>query len=293
MLAQERSILAMHTPDESQSGGKTDASGHAMVVSHELLESAKRQIKEGCREAYEFIGECLTELECGLARGEWKVLGGMKVNVPVYEDVARTAGNGRTETVTEMIEFNESWVGNNYSLTADYPNVGNLAERQQIIEAWQKGACTFSEMRKIGFGDMAPETSRREIARDATIQSPLGQMIYQIEVLRERHMRAQRLVLEAQLAGQITKLGIPIDALAPELMSEFQNALSAGAPGGPMQGQPQGLPQGMPQGGQAPGGMMQLPNIAASALGGAVAGYTAGAGQDAAAASAVNPGGGV
>jgi len=284
LIAQYRATLQINQPDESQTGGKTDSSGHAMVVSHELLESAKRQIKEGARETVEWIGECFLELACGLARGEWKALNGHGVNVPAYEDVERTSDTGDTAMVSQVIEFKESWVGTNYSVTADFPAVGNPTDRQQKMDGWKIGAVTFDEMRE-SFGDMHPETTRRKIARDALIQSPIGQMMYQIEVAKARQMRVQEQVLQAQLAGELNKMGFPTDALAPELAGMPQQG--PGLPQGQPQGQIQALGPGMP------GGMTQIGNPAQQALAGEISGEMGQASRnaDAGAQLAIAPGG--
>jgi hypothetical protein len=280
LIADSRASLAINMPDEAQTGGQTDASGHAMVVSHELLESAKRQIKEGGREAYEFIGECLLELACGLARGSWKVLGRMRVNVPAVQDIERVADSGEKTKTAEVIEFNERWVGSNYRVTAEFPRIGNLAEQKMKMDLWAQGGGTFEEMREA-FGDMSPETTRLKIVEDAFIQGPIGQMLQTIEILERRKMYPIADMIKQQLAGELTKMGIPTDALAPELKS-----LAAGtAPGG-------ALPVGGPAGPELPGGMTTLPDMAQNSLAGAVSGEMGIASRQANAEGqlAVNPG---
>lgn len=262
LLAEHDQELVMSTPDPQQFGEDTSDSGHAMVVGHELLTSAKRQIKEGARLAVEFIIEQTIRQLCGLARGRWKMTSGKGVNACLAVDVARTIERtGAQTTVSEIIEFNERWFGTNYSITAKYPAVGNLAERRQTFDDWQAGAGTFREMRESR-GDQSPETTRFEIARDKWFEGPLGQAVLAVEVAKARKQMELAAKLQQQVDGQLTQIGLPTDALAPE----FSGGGAAGSPG-------------------------QLPDMAGNSLNGAIQGEmgTAARQADATAAMTVNP----
>ncbi len=290
LITQHRATLQLNIPDESQTGGKTDSSGHALVVSHELLQSAKRQIREGHRYLVEFIGECFTELACGMARGAWEALNGHGVNVPAMADVERTVASGKSVTQQEIIEFKEHWVKNNYKITADYPQVGNLADRSQKLEGWKVGAVTWDEMREA-FGDTHPETSRMEILRDKVLQSPVGELMLMAEIFEEQKNRVLAEMVKHQLAGELTKMGVPLDALPPELRAmATPDATMAGGPAQLQPGQPTGQPM-LPSGGM-PGGPTQLGDMAQQSLNGAISGEVGQAARqaDSVAQVAVNPG---
>lgn len=264
LLAEMSTQLVTSMPDPQQFGDDNSDSGHAMVVGHELLTSAKRHIKEGARLAVEFIIECAIKLLCGLARGKWKRTQGRGINATIAQDVERTISrNGTTRTVSEIIEFKERWFGNNYHITARYPAVGNLAEREQTKQDWKDGAGTWEEMRESR-GDQSPETTRYKVARDQWFQGPIGQMVLAVEVAKERQMMELAAKLQQELDGQMAQIGLPVEALAPEF-----------------------------QGGA--GGSLAVPNMAANSLNGTIQGQmgTASMQADAMAADQINPAAGV
>jgi hypothetical protein len=266
LIADASQSLQINMPNEEQTGGETNASGHAMVVSHELLISAKRHIKEGSRRVVEFIMECIVELSCGLARGQWEALNGYGVQVPAYHDIARTIeSSGKSAKTSEVIVFDERWFGTNYTLTADYPAVGNLADRSQKMEMYAQGMGTFREMREA-FGDTSPETTRREILADKFLDGPVGQLSQLIEIVKERGMREVEQALKGQLAGELTKMGVPVDAMAPELQELAAQQASMAMPGAPVGAAPGGAPAAPPQGPTAIG------DLATNSLNGTIAG---------------------
>ena len=273
LIEDAKQSLAAQTPDAQQYGEDNSDSGHAMVVGHELLISAKRQIREGARLLVQFIVESSVEILCGLARGEWEQTNGHGINATIAQDVERTiTSTGSTETVSEIIEFKDRWFGNNYRVTARYPAVGNLAERRQAFDDWQAGAGTWDEMRETR-GDQHAETTRYLVARDQWLAGPLGQLAISARVAEIRQQKDLAAKLQAQFDGEMAKIGLPTDALAPELQ---QGAPAAG---------------GMPQGPQPPGSPMALPDMAGSSLNGAIQGQmgTAAIQADSAAAMTVNP----
>ena len=265
MLEEFRLTIAQESDNAEQEGRD---SGHAMVVGDQLLKTAKRQIPDGATACSEFAGEAVAELCCGLERGEWRASAGKGTEVYVFEDMERTLDSGEIRAVREAIRFRESWFGSNFSVTAKMPAEKNLAEVQQLQGLYEAGLAKFSEVR-AALGDESPETSLVEImAHRWLTTNPIGMLTVDIEVAHLRGMSDEAKRLEAVLAEQLNAAGFPNAALAPE----FQGQPGAGG---------QALPPGV-----------QLPDMGASVLGGAVAGQMGSAARqsDAAAQLAVAPG---
>lgn len=170
--------IMQSTPDESVMGGGGGESGHQDVIQNEYFEAAEEMTLEGARQALEFVGECAAELACSAARGEWRVLDGEGVNIPVYANVEIIPGNDTAKggPLRQLSEFKEQWIGhNNYDLTAYYPQEGNLAEVAQLAELRTQGLATFDDVMEAR-GKTSPEVERAKIDADRWLASPEGQM---------------------------------------------------------------------------------------------------------------------
>lgn len=236
------------TPDASVVGGGGGASGHQDVIQNEYFEASQEMILESARVALEFTGEVAAELACTAAKGEWAVLDGKGVEIPVYVNAEVTPGNdtAATSPLRTISTFKERWVGPGiYDLTAIYPNEGNLAETQQTAELADRGYATFEDVMESR-GKTAPEVERAKIDADRWLKSDEGMRYISERFAAYRGdleaKEQEELRLEGMLSGGQNPL--PVDALAQQGM----------------------VPQ------QAPMTGTQVPNMAASQLGGIVAG---------------------
>lgn len=263
------------TPDASVMGGGGGSSGHQDIIQNEYFEASQEMVLESCRQALEFVGECAAELACTAARGEWAVLDGKGVEIPVYVNAEVTPGNDteKTSPLRKISAFKERWVGPGiYDLTAVYPNEGNLAEIQQTAELADKGYATFDDVMEAR-GKTAPEVERAKIDADRWLKSEAGQLYLaqRFAAYRGQLEEAEKakLALDGRLSGGANPL--PTAALA-------QPALPGGMPA---------QPPGPPMTGTA------MPNMAASSLGGIVGGAIGAGAQmhDAQAVSQIAPGG--
>lgn len=308
------------SPADAAFGGGGATSGHDRALSREYLETSMNQVLDGALKAYQFIGERVLEICCGIT----KMTG---VAVPVYATVPVpqiTGERNRSKIQKQIIELKPEWVGPIYNLVAFYPKAAgeNLAELQQLAQLHLQGLVTFREFREKGFGDENPAATLIEIFTDQYLRTDAGKA--EIAQLAAEMMGAdsenekQKLIDE----NRLTPGGTPMAALPPELqalntgeippgvdpelfLTKLQGMLAhdaaraalnpsgplgpTGTIGGPPPGQgtvpnipPAMNPGGAPgptgpaptgQGAQAPNlSGMSLPNAAAQALGGQVAG---------------------
>lgn len=243
--------VAQSTPDASVVGGGGGASGHQDVIQNEYFEASQEMILESARQALEFVGEIVAELACTAAKGEWRVLDGEGVEIPCYVNAEVTPGNdtAKTSQLRTISTFKERWVGPGiYDLTAVYPNEGNLAETQQTADLADRGYASFEDVMESR-GKTAPENERAKIDADRWYKSEPG-LIY----LSQR-FAAHRGDLEAQEKAKL----------------QFEGLLSGGPEPLPTAALAQPEPVMVPQP-QGPMPGVQMPNMAASSLAGAVGG---------------------
>ncbi len=316
------------SPSDIAFGAGNATSGHDRALSREYLETSMNQVLDGALQAYEFIGEKVLEIACGIT----KITG---VPVPVYATVPVpqiTGERNRSKIKKQIIELKPEWVGPIYNLSAFYPKAAgeNLAELQQLAQLHLQGLVTFREFREKGFGDENPAATLIEIFTDVYLRSDAGKA--EIAQLAAEMMGADAETEKQKLIdeGRLTAGGTPMAALPPELqalntgeippgidpelfLTKLQGmlahdaaraALKPSGPAGPIAapggaGPASGLPLNIPGGGgpnippsMSPQGApgippqiapgtgenaptlpgMSLPNVAASDLGGQIAG---------------------
>lgn len=270
MLASLKAAILENDPSQGVDGDPSpNASGHSKLVSYDLLKSAKRQTLEGSRECVEWIGSSVFELATDLAEGKWEGVGPKGANCPVYTDIEHSLDDGTIKIRREAIEFNPRWTGDNFTVTARFKKLGNLAEVEQAASLAERGFGTFEEVREAK-GDPSPETTRIKIARDRYLASDAALMEIQLGVAKLRGDVQKAQQLEAMLKGEMTPDGLPTAALAPE----FQG---------------QGSPTGPGPGGT--GSPTQLPDMAQNARAGIISGQM-GTASAQAAAQTINQNGG-
>lgn len=234
----------------ARSGGETDASGHSLTVQAGLFRAANGHILEGARAESEWIGETAVEMIAAL---EEKF--GIRVTVVSKKDNP-TGDTARKDA--KGIQFDpRDWKGN-YSLRAYYKKIGNLAEIQQEADLQERNLSTKERVwEKMGIENT--RQMRIDVAYDTLMAMPEMLKFLLIEALKRRGDAERVEALEAQTRQELQPQGLPTAALAPEAQMMAQ----LGPPG-------QIGPQAPQQQGQMGG--VQLPNMAASSLGGTVAG---------------------
>lgn len=222
-------------------GDQSDASGHSLTVQAGLSKAANSHILGGVRGASEWIGSTAVEMIDALQ----EKFPSVKVSVFPRQEVPGDASGKRKRS--NALEFNaKDWNGN-YTLRAYYPKVGNLAEIQQTADLADRGYASFDDVMEMR-GKPSPFNERVKIAVDQFWKSPEGMKFMMLEALRRRGDMERATMLEKQTRQEMQPDGLPTAALAPEAQAVAQLG-----PPGQMAG-------------------VQLPNVAASALGGQVAG---------------------
>jgi hypothetical protein len=259
LLIYSQDVQANSPGEQTRGAGDSDASGHSLQLQQGYFLSANRHILEGCRKAVEWIGETALEMLAALEDQY-----GTKASVFVREKPPADAQPARRRG--QAIEIDSRWFKGNFTLVARYPEIGNLAEVQQLADLSERGLASFADVMEAR-GKTSTFNERVAIAIDAFWKSEQGQQLLMLTALKQRGDMERAAILEAQMQGDLQPGGLPSDAVPPELA--------------------------MMQGQQMPG--VQLPNMAASQLGGTVAGAIGAGAQlnDAAAlAGAGLPGGG-
>ncbi len=208
---------ASMAPSDIAFGGGAATSGHDRALSREYLETSMNQVLDGALKAYQFIGECVLELCCGIT----KMTG---VPVPVYATVPVpqiTGLKNRTNSERQIIELKPEWVGPIYNLVAFYPKAAgeNLAELQQLAQLHLQGLVTFREFREKGFGDENPAATLIEIFTDQYLRTDAGKT--EIAQLASEMMGADAEEEKQKLidAQKLTEGGTPMSALPLELQA--------------------------------------------------------------------------
>ena len=266
LIAIFKAELDENRPNPAASGqGGGDQSGHALALTKSFVLAAASDIMEGVSRCVEWIMEMTLEI-CDAIEKRF----GIRVPVWVTQELP-VGDDGRTRVQMKSLELNPRWLGStdkkrgNYRLTAVYEKVGNLAEIEQVASLAERGFATFEDVMKAR-GKKSPSTEWVKIMADRIKSSPEGQMATMIQVYRRRGDEKNARKTELVLAKQMTAAGMPVDALAEELRAAADPA--AGGAAAPVPGM---VPAGV---GQTAGnqGAMQLPDMAASALGGIEAG---------------------
>jgi hypothetical protein len=229
-------------PSESVYGGPGAESGRQMVLSREYLEVANSMITgtesnegEGALGAYQFAAMRVLEVLCGIMRK-------FKTEIPLYVNtkVPPTGKQGETRAQRQIRDLKEKWIGVIYDVTAHFPEEGaNLAEIEQKANLSDRGYATWREVRELQ-GDESPATTRAETLFDQFLKTPEG--LAHIVALAQtiRGVEEEDELEQAKAAGEVTEDGVPVAALE----------------------QPMAPPEGS----------TALPDFAASALGGEIAG---------------------
>lgn len=254
--------LAGNTPsDPILGGGGSNASGHSLTIQKANFNAANSHVLEGARECVEWV---ITTAITMLAALEDRF--GIQASIFPHDEIP-TGGQKRKDK--SVLTFDSRWFDNNFRILAEYPNVGNLAEVQQTMDLYERGGASFEDLCTVR-GKSSPMEERIKIMLDKWWNSPPGLQTLFLEVLKRRGSLEQAALLEAQLNKEVQPNGLPTAAIPPELqaIASQMGVGGAGAAGNPSLGAMPGSP------GQEQGqvGGVQLPNLAGSALGGAVSG---------------------
>lgn len=260
--------LQQNAPGEQTRGaGDSEASGHSLNLQQGYFLSANRNVMEASRKCVEWIVSMSLRMLVALEETH-------KVKASVFVREKPPANAQAARKRGQAIEIDSRWFKENFTVVARYPNVGNLAEIQQLAELKSQGLATFSDVMEAR-GKSSVFNERVEVAVDAFWSGSEGMKLLMLEALRRRGDSERVAILEAQTRGEIQAGGLPTAAIPPEL-AMLQGMPGAGPPGQTMTG-------------------TQLPSLAGSQLGGIVGGAIGGAAQlndSTALAAAGLPGGG-
>lgn len=246
--------IQQNSPNEQTRGaGGSGASGHSLNLQQGYFLAANRYILEGCRKAVEWIGSMALRMLVALEER-------FKVRASVFVREKPPADAQPAKKRGQAIEIDGRWFKGNFTLVAKYPNVGNLAEVQQLADLKERGLATFADVMEAR-GKTSVFNERVEVAVDAFWQGEQGMKLLMLEALKRRGDMERATMLEAQMKGEMQPNGLPTAAIPPELAMLGQMPQGGGMGGAPMGNQPQGPMPGV-----------QLPNIAASQVGGITAG---------------------
>jgi hypothetical protein len=255
-----------NSPSPAASGqGGGDQSGHALSLTKSFVLAASSDIMEGVSRCVEWIMETALEICDALEKK-------FGIRVPVWVTQELPAGeDGRQKVQLKALELNPRWLGSsdgkkpNVRLTAVYQKIGNLVEIEQVASLAERGFATFEDVMKAR-GKKSPSTEWVKIMADRIKSSPEGQLLAMIRVYRRRGDEERAQKADMVLAQEMTKAGMPVDALAEELRAVADPA--AGGAAGPVPGM---VPAGV---GQTAGnvGPTQLQDVAASSLAGTISG---------------------
>ena len=244
--------IEQNAPGEQTRGaGNSGASGHSLNLQQGYFLSANRYILEGCRKAVEWIGSMALRMLVALEE-KFKVRASVFVREKPPADAQPAKKRG------QAIEIDSRWFKGNFTLVAKYPQIGNLAEIQQLADLKERGLATFADVMEAR-GKQSVFNERVEVAVDAFWSGEQGMKLLMLEALKRRGDAERAAILEAQMRGDMQPGGLPTAAIPPELQMLQQ---AGGAPG----------MGGMQPGAQGPMAGVQLPNVAGSTLGGITAG---------------------
>lgn len=263
------------SPNPAAFGGGDTNSGFERSVIEDQALSAQSQVRRGLLDAWQWLATQLYEMGAKIGERAGQP-------VPVYANVPVTGdedSSSKPKVKRDIVKLKPELCGSVYDVQAYYPAQfgDNLARTQQLIDAWQKGACTFIEMRERGFDDEAPDETLAQLGAEAWYRSQEGQQYMLAQAAKYVGDEEMRQLFEAQSQGQVDANGTPI------AMNDGVPPAQPPAQFGP--GQPGQNPMAPPA---QPGMMTDMPNVAASQLGGIVSGAMS-AGPQAAVAAATAP----
>jgi hypothetical protein len=233
--------------DESQRvRTSADASSIAQTTSLASADTILGQITAGALLAYQLVAESLLEQCAALS----EATGGP---IPVY---CHVTDQGTEQT---YVELSAKDLMGDYRVDVEQPTAkgSNLPKAQAGVGWQQMGLIGKAEWRSDFYGDPQPEQALDTIAAEAYVDSPDGQKELALLIARIQGDQMAQKIKGLQAAGTLSAGGTPTEAIP---------AQPAGMPTAPQPGMGQ---NGVPQ--------PQMPNQAASALGGMTA-------------AAVNPG---
>jgi len=220
--------LQQNTPQEGDSGSGELPSGHAQVVNHQLLESSKRQIRQGMLELAEFVIDRITRIACAWATGD-PPKHEERPPIGVFVDDSENLPTGEVKTKTAVLPLNERWVSGNYRFRASFPKQGNALDIQLAANLAERGFGSDEDVYEEQ-GKKSTIQARVKAAEWKYINSPEGLLEYQIRRAQYRG-DAQRLkVLQMIQQQKATIGGTPTSAIAPEAPGSGQGQLGAGMP---------------------------------------------------------------
>lgn len=248
----DRDIGANAPSDATRGAGDSDASGHSLTVQAGMFRASNSHILDGMRRASEWIGSTAIEM-LDMLQEKYPSI---KVSVFPREEVPGDVSGKRKRT--NALEFNSKDWNGNYTLRAYYQKRGNLAEIQQTADLADRGYASFDDVIEMR-GKSSAFSERVKIAVDAFWKSPEGMKMLMLEALKRRGDMERAQLLDKQVRQEMQPNGLPTAALAPEAQMVAQLG-------------PPGQMGGIQPGAQGPMPGVTLPNQAASALGGVVAG---------------------
>mgnify|MGYP007100060462 FL=1 len=227
--------------------GGDASSGFQASLSRAYAEDAMEDIRAGSIALFKRTASIMFELLCGIA----DKFGG---SVPIQRITPVPLGTRSKDgsRKREILDITSDMAGDLYDLDADFPPQPNLAKGQQWAEWQERGLILLEEFREEIIGDEHPEifVARRLKQRIQDSPEYMAKVMEIVAQLEGNEAERQRIMALASGQGEQGTDGVVRPAVP---------------------GQPQGmLPPGGDPGALTGGGGM--PNIAASALGGAVAG---------------------
>jgi hypothetical protein len=241
LAAQFGSEIQGAAPPEAAIGAATADSGRAAIIGRGYFEDSNWMTMSGLLQAYKWAGGIVLELADTLSQGKWTGEDGEQIppmeGIPLYVNMEtlQEGTQSKPDRQRRILMLKGSWIGGIYDVECEFPREeANLAERDQLMSAADRGYATFEEVAE-SFGDRNPILRRAKVMFDQDMKTPEGVASLRefAATLREEEEAAVREEMVA--AGEMTPGFAPTDALPPELMSQV--AALSGPPRPPTEGE--------------------------------------------------------
>lgn len=239
-MAEMRAQLQSASPDPAQQGGDASGrSGHSLVLGQDLLQMGKRQIKGGILDCGTSIVYRKLMIACTFLKPSGKIK--KAIEWPVFVRREEVLPTGEARQRFEVLPLKERWVGDSYTLNADFPKEGNLADIKLAMELVAAGLGTDEDVFEAR-GKKSTLIERAKIANYQWLRSPEGQMALQMRAAQYRGDVEKMKMLEMVKQQKMSPGGTPTAAIEG-------NVPTNGAPGvtpmpSPADAQLQGIYQG-------------------------------------------------
>lgn len=199
-LSADLASLQAATASDQAPGGQ-GSSGHAMVVQQSISTIAKRQVREGVKDAVVESGESHARILKAI-HDKWGY------RWPLQITKARPV-SGEMREGREPIEFDPRWVGEgHYTLVADYPEEENLARRDIEMNAAERGFGSFARV-AASMGEKDSMALRKEILKDQLWRDPSVIMAAQQRIAKATGNTVMLEIQALQEAEQMSKAQVP------------------------------------------------------------------------------------